>query len=130
MAVFVSKAQATALFGELFSILAADPEFAASLREHQLTVQVIHTAPDFSIFLEPGGVQLDEAPSVSPVIMIKMSCDTAHLLWSGKLLLPVALATGKLRVRGSMAKVIEFAPMLQPAFDRYPELAASAGLAA
>ena len=57
-----------------------------------------------------------------------MSCDTAHSLWSGKLLLPLALATGKLRVRGSMAKVLEFAPMLQPAFDRYPDLAAAAGL--
>jgi putative sterol carrier protein len=127
MAVFVSKSQATGLFAELFSILAADAEFSASLRQHQLTVLLRHTDPDFSIFLEPDGIHLDEVPS-QPVITIKMSCDTAHLLWSGRLLLPVALATGKLRVRGSMAKVIEFAPMLQPAFDRYPELAADAGL--
>lgn len=127
MAVFVSRSQATALFAELFSSLVADAEFSANLRQHRLTVLLLHTDPSFSIFLSPEGIHLDETPS-PPVITIKMSCDTAHLLWTGKLLLPVAIATGKLRVRGSMAKVIEFAPMLQPAFDRYPELAAAAGL--
>jgi hypothetical protein len=29
-----------------------------------------------------------------------------------------------------MAKVIEFAPLLHPAFDRYPDMAEAAGLAA
>ena len=79
------------------------------------------------MFVAPDGIEVDSRPA-PPVITIKMSCDTAHALWSGKLLLPLALATGKLRVRGSMAKVLEFAPMLQPAFDRYPELAAGGGI--
>jgi putative sterol carrier protein len=127
MATFSSTSQAAALFSELFSILLADEQFAHSLRENRLKVLIIHTDPDFSLFLEPDGLHLDETPS-APVLTIKMSCDIAHQLWSGKLLLPIALATGKLRVRGSMAKIIEFAPMLQPAFDRYPQLAAAAGL--
>lgn len=129
MAVFATKPQATALFAELFEILLADESFAGKLRANRLSVQIVHTNPDFTLFLEPDGVHVDEVPA-QPVISIKMSCDTAHALWAGKLLLPLAVATGKLRVRGSMAKVLEFAPMLQPAFDRYPELAAAAGLAA
>lgn len=128
MAVFATAAQARSLFGELFAILLADEEFSSRLRHNQLSVLIVHSNPDFTLFLEPGGVHLDETPA-KPLISIKMSCDTAHALWSGKLLLPLALATGKLRVRGSMAKVLEFAPMLQPAFDRYPALAASAGVA-
>lgn len=127
MAVFSSKSQATALFGELFDILVADPNFSSELRRNRLSVSIVHTNPDFTLFLEPDGVHLDETP-FSPVITIKMSCDTAHALWLGKLLLPLAVATGRLRVRGSMAKVLEFAPMLQPAFDRYPDLATSAGV--
>jgi putative sterol carrier protein len=128
MPVFASTSQASSLFGELFSILLADEQFSSRLRQNQLSVLITHTNPDFTLFLEPGGVHIDEAPA-KPLISIKMSCDTAHALWSGKLLLPLALATGKLRVRGSMAKVLEFAPMLQPAFDRYPDLAVAAGVA-
>jgi putative sterol carrier protein len=129
MTVFQTRAQAQELFVELFRILAADPEFAGELERNQLTVALVHTKPDFTIYLAPGEVRVDDVPA-APVLTVKMSCDTAHALWSGKLLLPLAVATGKLRVRGSMAKVIEFAPLLHPAFDRYPDLAAAAGFAA
>jgi len=128
VAVFSSKTQATELFGELFEILLTDDHFSSELRRNRLTVQIIHSNPDFTLFIEPDGVHVDETPA-QPVITIKMSCDTAHSLWAGKLLLPLAVATGRLRVRGSMAKVLEFAPLLQPAFDRYPELANAAGIA-
>jgi hypothetical protein len=47
----------------------------------------------------------------------------------GTLMMPTAVATGKVRIRGKVAKVIEFVPILQPAFDRYPEIAASSGVA-
>jgi putative sterol carrier protein len=127
MAVFHSKAQATDLFGNLFRILLADSEFSGELRRSHLTVVLVHTKPDFTIFLDPDAVHVDEVPA-KPVLTVKMSCDTAHSLWMGRLPLPLAVATGKLRVRGSMAKVLEFAPLLQPAFDRYPELAEAAGV--
>jgi putative sterol carrier protein len=127
VAVFSSKSQATQLFDELFSILLSDAQFATELRQHKLSVSIVHSNPDFTLFLSPDGVLIDDA-AAAPVITIKMSCDTAHALWMGKLLLPLAVATGKLRIRGSMAKVLEFAPMLQPAFDRYPALAATAGI--
>jgi putative sterol carrier protein len=70
----------------------------------------------------------EEAPE-SASITIKMSCDTAHALWMGTLMMPTAVATGKVRIRGKVSKVIEFVPILQPAFDRYPEIAAASGVA-
>ena len=127
MAVFSSTSQATELFSELFTMLLADPNFSEELRKNQLTVSIVHAKPDFSLFVSADGIRIDD-PTAEPVITLKMSCDTAHSLWMGKLLLPLAIATGRLRIRGSMAKVLEFAPMLQPAFDRYPELAAAAGI--
>jgi hypothetical protein len=57
-----------------------------------------------------------------------MTCDTAHKLWLGQLLVPVALATGKVRIKGSVSKVLEFVPLLQPAFDQYPAIAETEGL--
>ena len=129
MTVFQTKAQAEELFGDLFRILVADAEFSGELERHRLTVALVHTKPDVTIYLAPGEVRVDDVPA-PPVLTVKMSCDTAHALWTGKLLLPLAVATGRLRVRGSMAKVIEFAPLLHPAFDRYPDMAVAAGLAA
>ena len=41
--------------------------------------------------------------------------------------MPLAVATGRVRIKGSVSKVLEFVPRLQPAFDRYSEVAASHG---
>jgi putative sterol carrier protein len=69
----------------------------------------------------------DDVPD-SSTVTIKMSCDTAHALWSGTLMMPTAIATGKVRIRGKVSKVLELVPVLQPAFDRYPQIAAAHGV--
>jgi putative sterol carrier protein len=129
MSRFESKEQAVAVFGELFRILLSDETFSGRFRELGLTLRIVQVKPDFELYVTPAGVQVDAGISEA-VLTIKMSCDTAHALWSGELLMPLALATGKLRVRGSVAKVLEFVPLLQPAFDRYPAIVASVGVAA
>lgn len=127
MTVFSSSAQATAVFADMFKILLADEHFASRIAAGRLDLHVVQTKPDVELYIEPGGVHVGVTPP-KPVISLRMSCDTAHALWSGSLLLPLALATGKLRIRGPVSKVLEFVPLLQPAFDRYPDLAAEAGL--
>ncbi|MDN5789608.1 MAG: hypothetical protein L0H25_01890 [Micrococcales bacterium] len=129
MGAFTSKEQATSVFTTLFDILLRDERFAATVRDENLSVQFFHSAPDLTVFVSADGVWIDETPS-APAISIKMSCDSADALWSGRLLMPIALATGKIRIKGSVAKVIEFVPLLQPAFDRYPAIAAEAGVGA
>lgn len=129
MGAFTSKDQAASVFTTLFEILLDDERFASTVRREQLSVQFHHSAPDLTVFVNADGVWVDEAPS-APTIAIKMSCDSADALWSGRLLMPIALATGKIRIKGSVAKVIEFVPLLQPAFDQYPTIAAGAGIGA
>ncbi|GGW58110.1 hypothetical protein GCM10010503_38920 [Streptomyces lucensis JCM 4490] len=129
MTYFTSKEQAVDVFKRLFTILLEDEEFTSRMRAADLTLRLIQTKPDLELYIDPEGIKVD-ADTGSAIINIKMSCDTAHALWSGKLLMPVALATGRVRVRGSVAKVLEFVPLLQPAFDRYPKIAEQAGVAA
>ncbi|MEO6998744.1 MAG: hypothetical protein ABI112_11730 [Terracoccus sp.] len=129
MGVFTSKQQATSVFTTLFGILLDDERFATTVRKETLSVQFFHSDPDLTVYVNADGVWVDETPS-APDISIKMSCDTADALWSGRLLMPIALATRKIRIKGSVAKVIEFVPLLQPAFDRYPSIAAQAGVGA
>jgi putative sterol carrier protein len=128
MPIYETTAQAEQVFGTLFKILVEDDKFATSLRESGLTARLLHKKPDCDIFISPDEVLLGEAVPESASITIKMSCDTAHSLWMGTLMMPTAVATGKVRVRGRVSKVIEFVPILQPAFERYPEIAAASGV--
>jgi putative sterol carrier protein len=127
MPAYTSKEQAAAVFSQLFEIMLEEPGFGAIVRDRGLSVRFVHTKPDFELFVDADGVRVDGPPAPA-AISIKMSCDTADALWSGRLLLPIAVATGRLRIKGSVATVVEFAPLLQPAFDRYPEIAAAAGV--
>lgn len=124
---FATKDQAQSVFTDLFRILLDDEQFVASMRASGLTARIIHTKPDLEFFLTPDELYVDEVPGPA-TITIKMSCDTADSLWSGRLLMPLAVATAKVRIRGSVSKVLEFVPILQPAFDRYPAVAAAAGI--
>lgn len=127
---YETTAQAEHVFGTLFRILSEDEMFTSRLRETGLSVRLSHKKPDCDVYIAPDEVRVGEDVPESASITIKMSCDTAHALWMGQLLMPTAVATGRVRIRGKVAKVLEFVPILQPAFDRYPEIAAASGIAA
>lgn len=129
MSTYTTREQAVAVFSHLFEIMLQDETFTSTMRRDGLSVRFVHTAPEFEMYVDPDGVRIDDSPATA-ALAIKMSCDTAHALWSGHLLMPVAVAMGRIRIKGSVAKVIEFAPLLQPAFDRYPAIAREAGVAA
>jgi putative sterol carrier protein len=127
MPAYTSKDQAAAVFSQLFEILLEDPGFGAIVRDRALSVRFVHTKPDFALHVDAAGVRVDGPPAPASMT-IKMSCDTADALWTGRLLMPIAVATGRIRIKGNVATVIEFVPLLRPAFDRYPALAAAAGV--
>ena len=127
MPAFTSREQAVSVFAQLFEIMLEDDAFGAIVRDQALSVRFVHTTPDFELYVDADGVRVDGPPAPT-TLAIRMSCDTADALWSGRLLMPIAVATRKIRIKGSVAKVIEFVPLLRPAFDRYPSLAAAAGV--
>jgi putative sterol carrier protein len=129
MALYETTDQAEHVFGSLFRILSEDETFTTKLRDSGLSVRLMHKKPDCNVFVSADEVAVGEDVPEGAAITIKMSCDTAHALWMGKLLMPTAVATGRVRIRGKVAKVLEFVPILQPAFDRYPEIAAASGIA-
>lgn len=130
MPVYSDSTTAYAVFGELFRILAKDEEFTTRMREAGLSCRIVHSQPECVIHFSPEAVRLGSDAPEEATILIKMSCDTAHKLWSGSLLMPAALAMGKVRIKGKVAKVLELVPILRPAFDRYPDLAAEHGVGA
>jgi len=129
MTVFESKEQAVGVFSQLFELLLQDETFSTRVREAGLSLRLVQSKPDFALHVSNDGVRVDDTTTPA-ALTIKMSSDNAHALWSGQLLMPLALATGKIRVRGSVTKMLEFQPLLQPAFDRYPQIALQAGVTA
>ena len=129
MPAYTSREQAVSVFSQLFEIMLEDDAFRAIVRDEALSVRFVHTKPDFELYVDAHGVRVDGPPAPA-TLAIRMSCDTADALWSGRLLMPIAVATGRIRIKGSVARVIEFVPLLRPAFDRYPALSAAAGVTA
>jgi putative sterol carrier protein len=129
MTVFDTKEQAVGVFTQLFELLLQDETFSNRVRDSGLTLRLVQSKPDFVLHISNDGVKLDDTDTPA-ALTIKMTSDNAHALWSGNLLMPLALATGKIRVRGSVTKMLEFQPLLQPAFDRYPQIAVEAGVTA
>ncbi len=129
MSAFTTKEQAVSVFTRLFEIMLEDETFTHTVRSQNLSVLFLHDDLGFTLFVDGSGVYVDHAPH-APAITIKMTTDVADALWAGRLLMPMALATRKIRVKGKVSKVIEFVPLLQPAFDQYPSIAAAAGVGA
>lgn len=127
MPFYHSAEQAAAVFGELFTILSRDEQAMKSMSESGLKVMIKHKDPEYIMGFDGSGLHTD-LTGFTPNVRIAMSCDTAHKLWLGELLMPAALATGKVRVRGNVPKILEFIPIMRPAFDRYPDLAAAHGV--
>jgi hypothetical protein len=128
VSVFSSGEAAVEVFGRLFGVLWEDDGFRSGIRRHGLTVCLVHTEPDCLVFVSGDRLVVGEDAPREAVVTVGMSCDTAHALWMGRLLVPVAVATGRVRIRGKVARVLELVPVLQPAFDRYPQIAAAAGI--
>lgn len=127
MGVFQSREQALSVFTSLFEALLKDPDFVARMTEAELSLRMIQSKPDFQLYVSPIGIYLDDAEAPA-VLTIRMSGDTAHQMCSGRMALPLAIATGRIRIRGGFDKAREFAPLLRPVRDRYPAIAAGAGV--
>jgi hypothetical protein len=129
MSVFSSPEQAREVFTKLFTILLEDKVFLTKMTDSALSLHLVQRQPDMELFVSPDGVV--DGPGPRPAaIRIKMSCDTAHALWLGELMMPLAVATGRVRIKGNVPKVLEFVPILRPAFDQYAKIAAEYGIAA
>lgn len=100
--IYPSKETAIAVFDELFNILIKDEAVNAKMRKANLDVRIVHKNPDFELYLSPDEVIIDSPTKINAKISIKMSCNTADSLWRGYLVMLIALALGKIRIKGSV----------------------------
>ena len=94
-----------------------------------LRFDVTHTSPDEA---EAGRFLRwtwdGEGCNWDPVILIKMESDVANRYFQGKENLAMAVATGRIKVRGPVSKLLELGPVTRPIHALYREWLEDEGL--
>ena len=131
MGCFKDENDVYAFIGRLFQELAIDSELAPKFKRADTTVQYQMSDPDAQITVDmrpDREIQVDLGPSaLDPEVVMKLSADTAHGFWLGKVNITSALARGQVKARGPVAKILRLVPLVKPSFPRYEQILRDAG---
>lgn len=131
MGTFKDREQFERTMARLFDRLVAAPAIAGPLTQTGLVVRFrypdIESVLTFDFKRAPAAFfTAEEGPC--DVEMIQSS-DTAHEFWTGRLNAVRAIATGRVRARGDVARALKLLPAIRPAFQIYPAVLDELGIA-
>jgi len=134
MALFTDEQEVYTYLAQIFRVAMDDPDMGKMVKGTGLIVRIDYTDPDSTIGVEfdngtiyLGAAQLPEG--FAPNMQLKMSADDGHKFWLGKLNMTAAMARGKVRVKGSVPKMLKLMPIAKPLRSRYEKILADAGRA-
>ncbi|MCB2186560.1 MAG: SCP2 sterol-binding domain-containing protein [Deltaproteobacteria bacterium] len=130
MPIFESTEKMYETLGDLFRTLLADPVAGPKFREADLVIRFVIDSPNGEIWLTRENEVICGVPEdMKATVTMTLSGDTCHKFWLKQITMPVALAKGKIKAKGPMPKVLKLLPILKPAYEAYPAIAAAHGLA-
>jgi len=126
MAVFASADEMYGHFGPYLDGLMTDPVIGPKFTAAKTSFRVNYADPEAAMVLDatrsPAVVITGAAAAAfAPEVELFMSADDGHRFWLGDLNIPIALARKKVRIEGSIAKLLGMLPAITPAFGRYRE---------
>ena len=134
MPLFKDEQEVYRYLGQIFRVAMDDPDLGSKVRGSGLIVRIDYTDPDSTIGVDfdTGGLFLGPAQlpdGFEPNMSLKMSADDGHVFWLGKLNMTAAMARGKVRVKGSVPKMLKLMPLAKPLRARYEKILADEGRA-
>jgi hypothetical protein len=109
MSVFDSSDEVYRFLGGLFECAVADDALAAATADSGVVVRLRLHDPECELILDLPGRRVllgDAGADVVAAVELEMAADAAHGLWLGQVQPAVLLATRKVRVRGSVRKLL------------------------
>lgn len=126
MALYDSGEQAGALLRDVFSAVLEEQESAAKFSERQLSLHFVQHDPAVELFVDAQGAKLGKPP-YPPTLRFELDTDTADALWSGRTTITAAAIDRRLRVKGPVSRIRQFADLLPSIGEHYVRLAPSNG---
>ena len=132
MGAFSSTEEMYEVFTPFYTSLTVDPEIGPKFVAANTSFRVIHTDPA-GVFLldatsDPAVVTVgEEATNAAAEVELTMSADDGHKFWQGDLNIPLALARRKVKVNGSINKLLGMLPAMQPAYSKYKAYLSESG---
>lgn len=132
MGVYKSADDLYQYMGRTFTAAFEDADLGARLKETGAKITMHFKDPDSVIAVDfgTGTVQFGEGATLAPDVDLFMDADVAHHFWLGKVNVPLAMAKRQIKAKGSIAKVLKIAPMMEPMYGKYAGILREAGLEA
>jgi hypothetical protein len=87
-------------------------------------VKIIFSEPDTEMWIDcrrEVPVVSTEPAEDEPTMVLTMSADNGHRFWLGRLSLPVALTSRRIKVKGPTVILMKLLPALKPTFRAYEQ---------
>jgi len=108
--------------GGIFLKAFEDPELLPKIKEAALVFAVKCTEPDCAITVDFVDLKVDKGADGSEDAALLMSTETSNAYWQGKVNLPFAMARGKVKVEGNVAKLLTLSPLSKKLVPIYLEM--------
>jgi putative sterol carrier protein len=108
--------------GGIFEKGFADPELGPQMEATGIIFQMKCTDPESSLIIDMVDKKVHkgaEGPEAHAALL--MSTETSNAYWQGKVNLPFAMARGKVKVEGNVAKLLSLSPLGKKLFPAYVE---------
>ncbi|MET0449523.1 MAG: SCP2 sterol-binding domain-containing protein [Aeromicrobium sp.] len=124
MAGFSDEDELYRYIGGIFETALADPELEPKLRATGLVLHQKCTEPECALVIDLAGGKVwkgSDAGAPEAAATMTMSTETANAYWQGKVNLTFAMAKGKVKVDGTVTKLLQLAPLSKRLFPVYIE---------
>lgn len=123
MAGFGNEDELYKYIGGIFRLAFEDPELAAEMKATNMVLAMHCVEPECALTIDMTIGQVHQGHGgPTPDAIMNTSTETANSYWQGKVNLPIAMARGKVKIEGSMAKLMALAPLGKKLFPRYVEM--------